>query len=386
VRSFIPGIGHVAIGGYLLFLLASAGLGAAGGALSSVGIPKDGVPKYEADLRANRFRSRAMRADSSSPTCAATRSNPTDSASCSTASSATRTGVVGARRQVAPLAGEPDPTVRRRSGEPELFHDESPRASAAGVSHGVDLTQGSQMLGRWSAAAVRWRRDLEVVHHDDWDDQRQVCIDVLCASLRMPYEPDTTSEKHREGEREVRHTIIRIIRDHLRDPSAPTTWCGRDLDFTNATFDGGNFTGAKFIGSEVSFTDAKFTGGGVSFTHAKFTGGKVYCTGAKFTDGEVSFGGAEYAGGNVSFDDAKFTISSSITLVPFKFVEFTTGCSITWGPFKPPATWAALQATWAALQENERRQNEPPLYGNSAVTLSSVLGSCGASRQRRRDQ
>jgi hypothetical protein len=56
---FIPGIGHIAIGGYLLFLLASAGLGAAGGALggalTSVGIPKDGVPKYEADLRANRF-------------------------------------------------------------------------------------------------------------------------------------------------------------------------------------------------------------------------------------------------------------------------------------------------------------------------------------------
>jgi hypothetical protein len=78
---------------------------------------------------------------------------------------------------------------------------------------------------------------------DDWDDQRQVCIDVLCAYLRMPYEPDTASEKHREGEREVRYTIIRIIRDHLRDPSASTTWCGRSLDFRNTTFDGGDFGG-----------------------------------------------------------------------------------------------------------------------------------------------
>ncbi|MBT2511344.1 hypothetical protein J7I98_37125 [Streptomyces sp. ISL-98] len=25
---------------------------------------------------------------------------------------------------------------------------------------------------------------------DDWIEQRQVCIDVLCAYLRMPYEPD----------------------------------------------------------------------------------------------------------------------------------------------------------------------------------------------------
>lgn len=78
----------------------------------------------------------------------------------------------------------------------------------------------------------------------------------------MPYEPDTASEKHREGEREVRHTIIR---DHLQDLSAPTTWCGRDLDFTNATFDCGGFDGAKFTGGIISFDGAKFTGGKISF-------------------------------------------------------------------------------------------------------------------------
>jgi Pentapeptide repeats (9 copies) len=105
---------------------------------------------------------------------------------------------------------------------------------------------------------------------DDWVEQRQVCLDVLCAYLRMPYEPDAASEKPREGEREVRYTIIRIIRDHLRDPSAPTTWCGRDLDFTNATFDGGDFGGAKFTGDKVSFDRAKFTDGEVSFEGAEF--------------------------------------------------------------------------------------------------------------------
>jgi hypothetical protein len=25
---------------------------------------------------------------------------------------------------------------------------------------------------------------------DDWDENRQTCVDVLCAYLRMPYEPD----------------------------------------------------------------------------------------------------------------------------------------------------------------------------------------------------
>ena len=56
---FVPGIGHVAVGGYLLFMLITAGLGATGGALggalTSMGIPKDGIPVYESDLRSERF-------------------------------------------------------------------------------------------------------------------------------------------------------------------------------------------------------------------------------------------------------------------------------------------------------------------------------------------
>jgi hypothetical protein len=245
---------------------------------------------------------------------------------------------------------------------------------------------------------------------DDWDEQRQVCIDVLCAYLRMPYDPDTASERHREGEPEVRYTIIRIIRDHLREPSAPTTWCGRDLDFTNATFDGGDFDGAKFTDGKVSFGGAKFaagqvtfrnvefTGGEVSFENARFTGGKVYFEGTEFTGGKVYFFGTEFTGGSVGFFEAVFTggevsfsgaefTGSAVSFfgaeftggdVDFDGAEFTggkvsfenakvaggkvtfdgrkyaPGCSITWGPFEPPAAWTALQ-------ERERQQNEPPL-------------------------
>jgi uncharacterized protein YjbI with pentapeptide repeats len=294
---------------------------------------------------------------------------------------------------------------------------------------------------------------------DDWDDQRKVCIDVLCAYLRMFYDPDTTSEKHREGEREVRHTIILIIRDHLQDPDSPSTWCGRDLDLTDVTFDGGDFKGARFTGGNVSFAGATFAGGRVSFAGAKFTGGNVSFDRAKFTGGNVSFGRAKFTGakvsfsrarfdgsevgfdvamftggnvsfyetefsggavyfdvadftgddaasfhlanftggkvsfgaarfnGNVAFDLAKFaggTVSFDLASftggpVSFDFAKFTGGklsfetsrrsqevifscdgakftpsCSVTWGPFEPPAAWTALQ-------ERERRQNEPPL-------------------------
>ncbi len=51
VFVFIPGVGHVAVGGHLLFLLVSAGLGAAGGALGGA-LTSMGIPTYEADLRA----------------------------------------------------------------------------------------------------------------------------------------------------------------------------------------------------------------------------------------------------------------------------------------------------------------------------------------------
>jgi len=55
----VPGVGHVAIGGYLLFVLASTVTGALGGALTGaltgMGIPEDGLPVYEADLRAEHF-------------------------------------------------------------------------------------------------------------------------------------------------------------------------------------------------------------------------------------------------------------------------------------------------------------------------------------------
>jgi hypothetical protein len=57
---------------------------------------------------------------------------------------------------------------------------------------------------------------------DDWPENRQACVDVLCAYLRIPYEPDPGEQGSAEerlafqGEREVRHTVIRLITAHLR--------------------------------------------------------------------------------------------------------------------------------------------------------------------------
>ncbi|WP_255953967.1 pentapeptide repeat-containing protein [Streptomyces odontomachi] len=153
---------------------------------------------------------------------------------------------------------------------------------------------------------------------------RQTCIDVLCAYLRLPYTaetdlPDNTAALHNHlALRQVRHTVIRLIRDHLRlDADHPHTWQGRDFDLTGAVFDGGdlskaifsdgtvNFTDAHFVGP-FSFHDAHFLGGTVNFTEAHFRGGTVDFTEAHFFGGTVNYTKAIFDGSTVNFTSAHF--------------------------------------------------------------------------------
>ena len=143
---------------------------------------------------------------------------------------------------------------------------------------------------------------------DDWTENRQTCVDVLCAYLRLPYDPDPGDDAALAdraaylANREVRHTIIRLIGDHLRKGAA-VSWQGLNLDFTGVVLDGGDFTGARFPAGIVRFDGAVFSGGTVSFSRASFSGGTVSFDGAGFSGGSVQFGDAEFSGGTVSFND-----------------------------------------------------------------------------------
>jgi hypothetical protein len=148
---------------------------------------------------------------------------------------------------------------------------------------------------------------------DDWEENRQTCVDVLCAYLRMPYEPDPgqdAPEPQRlafQAIREVRHTVIRVITAHLRKDTAHLkSWHGLNFDFTGVVFDGGDFSRAQFPRGEVSFTLAQFSGGVVNFDGAQFSGGAAYFTLSQFSGGAVYFDGAEFSGGVVSFSGAQF--------------------------------------------------------------------------------
>lgn len=157
---------------------------------------------------------------------------------------------------------------------------------------------------------------------DDDELQRPTIVSVLCSYLRMPYSPaDGIS-----GEREVRHAIIGTIAEHLRDAASPINWCGKDLDFSGATFDGGSFDHAKFTGGRVSFEGAKFVDGRTSFNRTEFSGAHVSfgdgtADGASVNAGEVSFIGASFTGGIVSWIFAEIKNAGTVLFAGANFAE-----------------------------------------------------------------
>ena len=203
---------------------------------------------------------------------------------------------------------------------------------------------------------------------DDWQDHRQMCVDVLCAYLRMPYEPgpgDDAPEEKRlafQASREVRYTVIRVITAHLNG-TAPVSWCGLNFDFASAVFDGGDFSGAKLSGGTVNLTGAEFPGGTVNFSGAKFSGAAVHFSRSKFTGESPTFTGAgtsggtvffhatEFSGGTVSFSRAEFSSET----VSFTGAEFPGGTvSFTGAEFPGGTVDFSRVASWT----------QPPGFGS----------------------
>jgi uncharacterized protein YjbI with pentapeptide repeats len=189
------------------------------------------------------------------------------------------------------------------------------RFSTAASQLGGDKPPAVQLAGVYAMAVLA----------DDWKENRQFCVDVLCGYLRIPYEPDPGEEAPAEKRRaflairEVRHSVIRVITAHLIDGAA-TSWQNLNFDFTSVMFDGGDFSGAVFFGSAVSFINAVFSGGTVSFADATFSGGVSFHD-ATFSGGTVSFNRAEFSGSEVNFGTANFTGAT----VQFNSAQFAGG-------------------------------------------------------------
>jgi pentapeptide repeat protein len=172
------------------------------------------------------------------------------------------------------------------------------RFATAAYMLGIDQPAAVRLAGIYAMSGLA----------DEWEDNRQTCIDVLCGYLRMPYPADPGDGEKQLGflaDREVRHTVIRVITAHLRD-EARKSWQDKEFDFTGVVFDGGDFSDAVFSGN-VRFSSAVFSDGVISFHGSKFTGGRVAFDSAVFSGGRVEFPSAVFSGGRVTFRGAKFT-------------------------------------------------------------------------------
>jgi len=186
---------------------------------------------------------------------------------------------------------------------------------------------------------------------DDWEKQRQTCVDVLCSYLRLPYEPDPSSPNYRRGEREVRRTMIRVIRDHLRPGFNHENWANCNFSFEGATFDCGDLTGARFTGGNVSFHGARFISGTFHFNRVHFDGAHVWFTRAQFAGADVRFDDAKFLSGDVTFEGAKRTGGT----VSFKNVLLTAKCIVNGDPLnRLPNPAGQVRSSWRIFRRSPR--------------------------------
>ena len=161
---------------------------------------------------------------------------------------------------------------------------------------------------------------------DEWLEHREQCVDVLCAYLRLPWDPSpsedsahlqveaptpvgdgrqTFASRVDDGENEVRKTILRILASHLQPddsrPHSEASWTPLPLDFTAATLPAINWSNC-IVSAKSPFTGATFTGD-AWFDGATFTDDADFAQ-VTFT-GVASFDGATFSR-NASFSNASF--------------------------------------------------------------------------------
>jgi hypothetical protein len=227
--------------------------------------------------------------------------------------------------------------------------------------------------------------------------QRQQCIDVLCAYLRLPYDPDsganhlsefvstttwsatppainieeTRRQAVRQNDREVRDTIVRVLVQRLAR-TADTSWSGNDFDLTGVLFEDAWFAGARFSGRHVWFDGAVFSGPNTSFEDVKFNAEVVSFDGATFESDatfagatirarNASFDGATFSGKDTSFDDARFTGENvSFRRAGFSSAQTSFGSAVfkcLRASFESPTEWKNVKFDW----------DNPPSATQSAI-------------------
>ncbi|MGW0240375.1 MULTISPECIES: pentapeptide repeat-containing protein [Micromonospora] len=159
------------------------------------------------------------------------------------------------------------------------------------------FTKASEQLGH-DAAAVRLAGMYALARiADDSERDRETCMKVICAYLRMPFDP--TAPDSDLAERNVRATALKLLEERLR-PSHPHFWKGADVDLSGAYLINAAF--ARTVLDKAIFSDAHFYGVAL-FSLMRF-GWRTYFERATFHD-RVWFGYSEFHD-QVTFRGARF--------------------------------------------------------------------------------
>lgn len=171
---------------------------------------------------------------------------------------------------------------------------------------------------------------------------RQQCIDVLCGYIRLPYnvstnvsglvgraytnsdyEDDSLVETYEyiPGEKEVRLTILRVIRDRLNLETKPN-WNGFDFDFTGAVFDAGEFNGSDFTGVTMNFNRARFQSGDFSFNQVRFNESRITFNNVELVNANLTFAGSTITkDSELSFDEMTLTADTALDFTGLKILK-----------------------------------------------------------------
>ncbi|MFS8100542.1 hypothetical protein LFM09_25775 [Lentzea alba] len=129
---------------------------------------------------------------------------------------------------------------------------------------------------------------------DDWEAQRQTCVDALIDQLRLQEDDGQTANK-----------IFRALRDRLGSHREPGPWSALNFDFTGVRFLDADFSERTFAGAVV-FDGAEFTGDNTSFERTRFKHTTLSCHGTTFTNTEVNFQDTYFEFGAIEFVGCTF--------------------------------------------------------------------------------
>jgi hypothetical protein len=173
---------------------------------------------------------------------------------------------------------------------------EAREEEAAKLARRADEREDTKLYGERFAAASEQLASKEAMVRlagvyamsllaDDWQNGRQICIDVLCSYMRQLYIPPPRSpgpenmDSYISGreEQQIRRAIMSGILRRLRvDSPSSLSWNGCDFDFTETNFDELDFSDIRFTGGSLILSDFQVFGSGVvSFRDAIFSGAAV---------------------------------------------------------------------------------------------------------------